>query len=144
MAKYFLDCEFNQFGGDLISIALVSEFGHAISLVVDCPNPAPWVAENVIPILYSDPESRLVERRQIPRELMAYFIGDPQPHIICDWPDDIKYFCECLMTGPGEMIAIPGLVFQVVRVQSYPSNVEGAIQHNAYWDAQALKACFIS
>lgn len=144
MARYFLDCEFNQFGGDLISIALVSEHGHAISLVLDCPNPAPWVAENVIPILFKDPESRLVKREDIPLEFMAFFLGDPQPHIISDWPDDIKYFCECLITGPGQMVAIGNIVCQIVRVKTYPTNVVGAIQHNAYWDAQALKACFIS
>lgn len=143
MSVYYLDCEFNSFGGDLISIALVREDGKAISLVVGCDDPHPWVAENVMPILFSDPHSRKVAKADIPNELLAFFRGDPQPHIISDWPDDIKYFCECLVPSPGYMIAIPGVICQVVRVNAYPSNLDGAIQHNAYWDAAALRHMFV-
>ncbi len=143
MARYFLDCEFNSFGGDLISIALVSEAGKAISLVLDCPNPHPWVKENVIPLLFSDPVSRRVEKADIPGELLNYFRGDSNPHVVSDWPDDIKYFCECLVPSPGYMIGIPGVTMQVVRVNAYPTTVVGAIQHNAYWDALALRALFV-
>jgi hypothetical protein len=59
--------------------------------------------------------------------------------VISDWPDDIKYFCQELITGPGKMVDIPGITFEVVRVDAWPNKIPGALQHNAYWDAIALK-----
>src|SRR3546814_14895388 len=51
--RYFLDTEFNGFGGDLISLALVPEYGDQ-DFYVSLPLPAqihPWVEQNVIPYL---------------------------------------------------------------------------------------------
>lgn len=70
--------------------------------------------------------------------------GDPGPVVISDWPDDIRYFCELLITGPGQMIALPGVRFEVRRVDAYPTTLEGAVQHNALWDACALQAALAS
>ena len=50
--------------------------------------------------------------------------------------------CGALITGPGEMVAIPRLKFELERVDAYPTTLEGAIQHNALWDARALKHLF--
>ena len=58
--RYFLDAEFNGFGGELISLALVPEqdglppFYEAIR----CDAPTDWVAENVIPVLETRPLGR--------------------------------------------------------------------------------------
>lgn len=49
--KLFLDCEFNGFGGELISMALVDEQGKYFYEVLPCPQPIPWVQENVMPKL---------------------------------------------------------------------------------------------
>jgi len=51
--RYFLDTEFNGFGGALISLALVPEIGDQ-DFYVSLPLPAeihPWVEKNVIPYL---------------------------------------------------------------------------------------------
>lgn len=37
------------------------------------------------------------------------------------------------------MVAIPHLTFEVIRVDAYPTTLEGAVQHNAWWDAMALR-----
>ena len=47
----FIDCEFNEFKGELISMALVSEDGKEFYEVLPCKNPGDWVKENVLPIL---------------------------------------------------------------------------------------------
>src|SRR5690606_2267084 len=59
--------------------------------------------------------------------------------IISDWPDDIKYFCQALITSPGYMLDIPSISFRVSRVDSYPNVIEHCVQHNAMWDAIALR-----
>lgn len=147
--KYFLDTEFNEFGGELISLALVREDGESIYLVYpDLPEYGEWVSKNVVPILWNIPSPLPGMAYSLPsKEEGAYIIanflkGDPEPVIISDWPDDIRYFCQAIITGPGMMAAINNLVFQMVRVNAYPTDLEGAIQHNAWWDAKALRELF--
>ena len=144
MARYYLDTEFNDFGGELISLALVREDGFSLYLVY--PEPV------VVPILGNVPNPFPGHAQQfsandvaekLPQQLlMQYFQGDHQPEIVTDWPDDVSYFCRAIMTGPGEMIGIPSLKFLMVRKNAYPTALPGAIQHNAYWDARALRYMF--
>lgn len=146
--KYYLDTEFNEFGGELISLALVREDGHSLYLVYPEPKDGygEWVKENVVPIL-SDLPSR-IDRHYLTelqpqiagaRSIAKFFGDDPHPHIITDWPDDVRYFCQAIITGPGMMAAIDRLTFDIVRVDAYPTKLEGAVQHNAWWDAMALR-----
>lgn len=47
---------------------------------------------------------------------------------------------ETAPTGPGTMIEVrPSIKFEMHRVDAYPTTLPGAIQHNAYWDAMALR-----
>jgi hypothetical protein len=144
--RYFLDCEFNGFGGDLLTLALVREDGHSLYLGYPLNDLSadmePWVYENVYPKITQVPEHVAV--RQVNQAEGAYLIaeflrGDPRPYIVTDWPDDVRYFCQAVITGPGMMAAIPSLRFEVVRVDAYPTKVKGAVQHNAWWDAMALR-----
>lgn len=150
--RYFLDTEFNSFGGALISMALVREDGKWLYVVYGPPaSPDPWVAENVLPIIWSIPERNeergdmIVTCRGDPAfgaQAIAEFLAEDAhqiPIIITDWPDDIKYFCAAIIVGPGQMVNIPRVVFDMVRVDAYPTTVEDAVQHNALWDAIALK-----
>lgn len=145
--KYFLDCEFDGFGGPLISMALVREDRESIYLVYSEKAENLWVQANVLPILWSIPSPlpgmayRVTHREGA--DLIANFLsGDPNPHIITDWPDDVACFCKAVITAPGEMISLPGVSFSIVRVNAYPTKLHGAVQHNAWWDAQALKTLF--
>jgi hypothetical protein len=146
--KYYLDTEFNGYRGELISMALVAEDGRELYLVSHrLPNTIPWVKDNVIPILFvKGADEATIWRVDLFGAQIANFMQDDlSPVIIADWPDDIRYFCECLITGPGEMVDIPrdregGIELVVERVDAYPTDLPGAVQHNALWDARALKA----
>jgi len=143
--RYFLDTEFNEFGGELLSLALVRADGDALYLRY--PEPAklgPWVAENVWPIMDDVPAGRDVHRvtQAEGAKLIADFFAARSgsvPYIITDWPDDVRYLCQAVITGPGQMAAIPRMQFDIVRVDAYPTTLDGAVQHNALWDAFALR-----
>lgn len=140
--RYYLDTEFNGMGGELISLALVPEImkDAGLYLVSGCAEPEPWIAANIMPILYSGvPDAVDISDGEYGLFIAQYLSGDPDPVIVTDWPDDIKYFCEAVITGPGEMISVPGLKFEMHRVDAYPTTLEGAVQHNAWWDAMALR-----
>ncbi len=53
-----IDCEFNEFGGELISMGLVAEDGREWYEALPCPNPGKWVEDHVIPILGRKPISK--------------------------------------------------------------------------------------
>lgn len=142
--NYWNDTEFDGYQGALLSLGLVAEDGRMLYLVIqDESTPqvcTPWVAEHVVPFLLASPEpAQIVTRKQARDALTMFFANDPDPTITVDWPDDIKYFCELLITGPGTMIDIPGIKFEVRRVDAYPTLLLGAVQHNAMWDALALR-----
>ena len=126
----YLDCEFNGFGGDLISMALIDERGGSWYEVLPCSDPVPWVKENVMPILQKDP----VSREEFTWRLQAFLTQYDQIHIIADWPEDIAYFCRALLTTPGRRIMTPPLSMEIIDV-SYQSKVP----HNALEDAIAIR-----
>lgn len=159
--KYFLDTEFNSFGGELISLALVREDGVALYVTYDQSGMQihEWVRENVIPILVLDPIPQHVMQflNASPVEAAVYIKNfldmDPQklPIIVADWPEDVAYLARALITGPGTMAKIDRIVFDYVNVDSWfqgkwlhGNTPEAAVQHNAYWDACALRAVFIT
>ena len=142
--RYFLDTEFNGFGGALISLALVPEYGdqeyYAVLAHEDEPNA--WVERHVIPYLASVPPGLRTEpqsRRQAARELAHYLRHDDEPVIVADWPDDIAYFCRLLVTGPGEMVAAGPLRFLFVENGGFSTAENSRVPHNALHDARALR-----
>lgn len=139
--RYFLDTEFNGMGGDLISLALVSEDGkREFYAAIPCYNPIPWVAENVMPLVASPNAIPVLCDKTKIGEFMWHFLkNDYYATIVADWPDDIAYFCKALIIGPGLMINLQSLKFEMIRVDAYPTDLSGAIQHNALWDARALR-----
>jgi hypothetical protein len=147
LMRYFIDTEFNGYCGDLISMALIREDDRSLYFVIsdqlnaDFAALDPWVLANVIPILRDCPEAPLLlDRRSAAGSIQHFLSGDEDPVIIADWPDDLRHFCDLVVFGPGEMIGIPGLRMEVKRVDVYPTTVAEAVQHNAWWDALALKA----
>ena len=130
----FLDCEFNEFKGALISMALVSEDGREWYEVVPCDNPGPWVALNVMPILGKQP----VSVGEMQRSLHAWLAQFDAVHVVADWPEDIAHFCQALITGPGYRLDTPPLTMEVVRIDA-----ESAIPHNALADAQGIRCALV-
>jgi hypothetical protein len=155
---YFLDTEFNNFGGEIISLSLVREDGESLYIVYPKPiaEYGSWVKDNVVPILWDIPnpfpgtvvgltgKDVLTARKEAAFAIYHFLSLQQQlPTIIVDWPDDIAYMCSAITTGPGEMIPLMHLAFQMHRVSAYPTALEGAVQHNAYWDAKALQYHFL-
>ena len=132
----FIDCEFNEFGGDLISMALVADDGQEFYEVLNLEkdyNYGSWVFANVVPWLNKDP----ITKQLFQQKLWAFINQWEEVHIIADWPDDIKYFCMSLITGPGMSINTPlELTMQIDRELDTSSS---AILHNALEDARAIK-----
>jgi len=139
--RYFLDTEFNGFCGALISLALAREDGASVYYVFELVEPAdPWVAQNVLPTLWACPvEPRAWTRREAAEDLAAFLAGDPAPVVTADWPEDVAHLCGLIVVGPGRMVPIANLNFSIVRLEAYPSSLVGAVQHNAWWDAMALR-----
>ena len=142
--RYFLDTEFNSFGGSLISIALVPEFGdQEYYAVLPLPETIhPWVATNVIPYLASVPPGMVpepVSRAAAAAELAHFLAGDRERVIVADWPEDIAHFCALIVTGPGEMPAIGSLGFHFLDSSGFSSAENSKVPHNALHDARALR-----
>jgi hypothetical protein len=141
--RYFLDTEFNGFGGALLSLALVPEDGEEFYVTIASSQaPEPWVERHVIPFLDMVPAS-LRARRHAPHEaamlLSSYLAVDPDPEIVADWPEDIAQLCTLLMTGPGRMVPIPPIRFRLVPLQGFSTAANSAVPHNALHDARALR-----
>ncbi len=128
--RIYIDCEFNGFRGELISMALVAENGEYWYQSLGCENPVPWVAEHVMPIIGIAPISRSAFQRGIAHFLARY----DAIHVIADWPEDIAHFCETLITGPGLRINTPPLTMEVRR----DLDAQSATPHNALSDAIAI------
>lgn len=133
--KLFLDAEWNSFGGELISMALVSEIGIYWYKVLECKNPDPWVAENVIPSLVIEP----ISKEEMQKSLEIFLCQYDSIHIIADWPEDIQYFCQLLITGPGTRINTPPLTMEIRRDINSDKSI---IPHNALEDAFAIKKMY--
>lgn len=140
--RYYLDCEFAGYQGALISMALVREDAEYLYVILPRPANIPdWVRQNVMPILEAVPPNvkpKKIMHSQLSKTIEDFLKEDENPVIITDWPDDITYFCESILTGPGTMINIPRLSFRMHRVDAWPNTIVGAVRHNAFWDAFAL------
>ena len=135
--KLFLDCEFTNFQGHLISMALVSENGDEFYEVVnfsyiDCH---PWVMDNVVPILNKDK----IPYEEFQEKLAKFLRKFDEIEVIADWPEDFYHFTMALLTGPGNMMSIPKLSMHLERRLDYISS----LPHNALNDAQAIKAGYL-
>lgn len=135
--KLFIDCEWTDENGELISMALVPEdasiknFYEVLEFSVHICHP--WVRENVVPIINKEPISKsLFEQR-----LTAFLCQFSDITIIADWPEDIAWFCRSLITGPGLRIVCPPLKMEICNISG------NSLQpHNALWDALANRDAY--
>ena len=137
--RLFIDGEWNGFGGELLSLALVPEIEKEPVFYMEFPVPDkvdPWVAANVLPHL-----SRRKETREQAQRSLAFYLNLRafQPvHIVADWPEDIERFCNLLITGPGKRIDIPRMTFEVIPGLHAVSD-HSDVPHNALEDARAIR-----
>ncbi|HEU4704390.1 MAG TPA: hypothetical protein VFS45_01585 [Sphingomicrobium sp.] len=146
--RYFLDTEFNGFGGALLSLALVPEDGEEFYVTLQCEDPVfPWVERNVVPYLDHVPVGLVaprMTRHEAADALAAYLGSDPEPELVADWPEDVTQFCSLLMVGPGRMVPVPPLTFRLVPLQGFSPAANSAVPHNALHDARSLRDHYCS
>jgi hypothetical protein len=141
--RYFLDTEFNGFDGELISLALVPEYGDR-EYYVALPLPDiihPWVERHVLPYLRSVPPGldNQLDRLTAAHDIAEFLASDRDPMIVADWPDDIALFCRLLLTGPGDIVEIGPLRFELLRSPGFSTAMNSKVPHNALHDARALR-----
>ena len=142
--RYFLDTEFNGFGGALLSLALVPEDGSdELYLTFDLAEPVEaWVEKHVLPYLDHVPETLRLPRtrRAEAAEIIAMFLGgDREPEIVADWPTDIELFCGLLSSAPGKLANLPETRLRLLRLTNFSTAENSAVPHNALHDARALR-----
>lgn len=143
--RYYIDSEFDGHGGPLLSMALVRDDGESIHIRTTAEARDPWVVANVMPHINSHEATTLalVPEASVGGEVRSFLAGDPSPVIIADSPVDIGRFCAAVTTGDDGGYApcfADRIVFEVYDVDCYPTELLGAVQHNAWWDAMALRA----
>ena len=142
--RYFLDTEYNGFGGALLSLALVPDDGDEefyVTIAHDGPLD-PWVERHVVPFLDMVPDSLRSPRlsRDAAAEALASWLQhDPAPHIVADWPEDLSHFAMLLVTGPGRMLSVPPLTLAFEPLNNFSTAANSAVPHNALHDARALR-----
>lgn len=141
--RYFLDTEFNGFGGDLISLGLAAEDGEDYYVVIQ-PLPDPpedWVARHVIPYLFTVPQAldNRLDRRAAAHDLAAYLRADPDPYIVADWPEDIALFCRLLLIGTSDIVDVDRIGFEFRRTPGFSTARNSKVPHNALHDARSLR-----
>lgn len=146
MTTFYIDCEFDGHNGPLLSIGIVRDDGYGAHIRVKKTAYDPWVLVNVMPVMHYHRAdlSKRVEPNRV-GETLRDFIGDcAHPVIIADSPVDIGRFCQALSTGSDggwQSTNYQRMTFEVHNVNCYPTKLEGAVQHNAWWDAMALRRC---
>lgn len=128
----YLDTEFNGHGGQLISLALVTDrASDEFYGVLPLPEKVhPWVAANVIPILDKAPEEPAVFRMRL-KFFLEKFSGQ---EIVADWPDD---FCHLMAAMLGDSYADSWIIPMDLRL-IVSGDVRPEQPHNALSDARAL------
>jgi hypothetical protein len=141
--RYFLDTEYNGWGGALLSLALVSEQGDELYVTIEWDEALdPWVERHVAPYLDTVPPplvSPRMSRADAAVAIEHFLASDSEALIVADWPEDIAYLSALLVTGPGMMVDLPALRFQYVALTGFSTAANSKVPHNALHDAHALR-----
>lgn len=149
--RFFIDFEFS--GRELISCGITRQDGKTLYFLDDekveelilSKTLDPWVEANVLPILYAIPEG--VTMWYAPSsdwgaEISNFIYEDGiMPTIYADWMSDIADLMNLFITGPGTGVPMGNETHLVClrHLDVYPTTLPGAVQHNAAWDALALR-----
>ncbi len=147
--RYFIDTEYNGFGGALLSLALVPEDkGEEFYVTLSCDVALePWVERHVIPYLDTVPmalQSARLSRLAAAEALAAWLAHDSNPLIIADWPEDLAQLAMLMVIGPGRMVSVPRLTMQFAPIPGFSTAANSAVPHNALHDARALRDHFMN
>ena len=131
--RLYLDTEFNGFGGELISMALVGDGAEWYRARLLPEKIDPWVADNVVPKIGIAGVPDVYFRLTLHEFLLNY----TNPEIICDWHTDAVHFCQWLAGNDyGSSLDYACQIKILKTPPGYPP--QSANSHNALWDARAL------
>lgn len=71
-------------------------------------------------------------------QLEIYLAQFESVHIVADWPEDIAWICNVIITGPGTRLNTPPITFEVLRIDTV-----SAKPHEALADACALRDWYL-
>lgn len=140
--RLYLDCEFNGFGGELISIALVDGsdlafYGGALRL--DPTNE--WVRDNVLPVLdKSFLPFQPIALHNLAIQVCAWMSAASQGgwvEVVADHPADFRHLFALLDIWSAQHGHIT-LPFQLSALLVHSGELASAVPHNALEDAMAL------
>lgn len=132
--RLYLDTEFNGFGGELISMALVSDGASEWYEVCPTVVTEPWVRQHVVPVLGKEPMRSMALFRSSFHQFIRAF---KHAEIICDWPADAVHFCTMLAgVDYGSSLELP---FTLRVIITPPGQPVSKVPHNALEDARALR-----
>lgn len=137
--RLFLDTEFNGFGGQLISLALVDEDGAEFYRSLPLPHPQaihPWVREHVVPKL----GNAEVPYDVFAAELHRFLLARKDSTVICDWFEDATHLLSCFSRGSlGIAIKWHGKI-EIVNSDGFAATTD---PHNALADARDLRDWYL-
>ena len=137
--KIWIDTEFNEKDGELLSIALVNEYGKVFysELPTSDIEVAPWVQENVLCHFKKENENHYVLVRERIGHIIATESEKEEVEVIADHPADIWYFSKIL----SDYVAVRdhSVDFSVKMTVLKNANPESKQPHHAYFDALALR-----
>ena len=132
--KFYIDCEFNSWKGELISMALVSSNAEFYEVIEMTEEVHPWVAANVIPVLGKQGTDLATFQGKLKRFINSF----SEVEIIADYPDDISYFCRALITGAGTTIRTSPVIKFTLDYNASANATK--VPHNALEDARAIQS----
>lgn len=151
MSAIYLDVEFTDFHGELMSLALVPEQDNipAFYLVLkedEYKKPSAWVMKNVVPHLALPAKlpHKAVTAIGVTREFAAVAVASylsqfDHVEIVADWPEDFTHFTALLLTGPGRMVPMPDFDMHYRGLKGFNTADASKLPHNALYDAVALR-----
>jgi hypothetical protein len=148
--KFYIDFEFDGHNGPLISVGVTTTNDAEFYATLPVRPGDLWVMKNVIPVLYesccdnfvaAESEVELASKlKQFLYKETNYAMLDL--HFISDSSVDVWRMAKILNDNGGCYVESPWnlVTYTVMNVNIYPSRLADAVQHNAIWDARALKA----
>lgn len=136
--RIYVDCEFNGFGGELISMALVADDGREWYAVL--PEPRIWNAwcfENVLPIMAAiEPTIWARSMEEFRVSLFNWLGAYDNPTIVADWYTDLVHFFSVF----GGRDHTESMAYQCrAELRTDIAEIHAEVPHNALSDARAIK-----
>lgn len=142
MSRLYLDTEFNGFGGELVSLALVADDGREYYAVL--PEPRvwdPWVVLNVVPVLSAaKPVTYPQTREEFRRGIEAFLRQFDNPIIVADWYTDLVHFFSIF----GGRDHTQSIAFACRAELVLLDDIASEVPHNALADARAIRAALMA